>query len=89
MSEISTEEGKRWTYKTDEAVYDVSLLNEEAQLSFSYLAEVELEVQSLAKRIDILRAAGASLNNVLQSSLIEEAVIERVENEEDTNEKDN
>ena len=74
----------RWTYKTEEATYDVGLLSEEALVSFSYLAEVEGEIQSLAKRIDVLRAASVTFKGIVEEALHDDAIIET--NVEDTEE---
>lgn len=65
-----------WTYKTDDGLYDVHKLSETAQTSFQYLAEVEAEVQTLMKRVDVLRAAGQTYNQIIQSELNEEALID-------------
>ena len=73
MSEQQTE--ARHTYKTDDSLYDVGLLNEEAQVSFAYLVEVEGEIQALAKRIDVLRAAASKFHEVIQGAVTDDAVI--------------
>ena len=68
------------TYKTEDSLYDVDLLNEEAQVSFAYLVEVEVEIQNLAKRIDVLRAAASKFHEVIQGAVTDDAIV----NEEDT-----
>jgi|TARA_R100001480_G_scaffold66038_1_gene77849 hypothetical protein len=72
----------RWTYKTEDAVYDVTRLSEEAQISFTYLVEVEGEIQTLAKRIDILKAAASKFHEILKGSLLDEAIINEGDVEE-------
>lgn len=76
MTDNEAQQTARWTYKTEEATYDVGLLNEEAMVSFSYLAEVEGEIQSLAKRIDVLRAASVTFKGVVEEALHDDAIIE-------------
>ena len=78
------------TYKTEDSLYDVDLLNEEAQVSFAYLVEVEAEIQSLAKRIDVLRAAASKFHEVIQGAVTDDAIIkeETEEEEESATEED-
>lgn len=71
-----------WTYKTDSGLYDVQKLSEEAQVSFQYLAEVEAEVQTLSKRMDVLRAAAQTFHGAIQASLVDEAIIKEEDAEE-------
>jgi|TARA_R100001530_G_C4296707_1_gene149420 hypothetical protein len=73
MSEQQTE--ARHTYKTDDSLYDVSLLNEEARISFTYLVEVEAEIQALAKRIGVLRAAASKFHEGIQGAVTDDAII--------------
>lgn len=35
-----------FTYKTDDGLYDVELLEDQAKIAFNYLAEVEAEIQN-------------------------------------------
>tara|TARA_R100000149_G_C5878227_1_gene142427 strand:- start:3214 stop:3444 length:231 start_codon:yes stop_codon:yes gene_type:complete len=70
-----------WTYKTDEGLYDVEQLSDEAKVSFQYLAEVEAEIQTLGKRSDVLRAAAQTFHSVIQGSLTNDALVP--EEEED------
>ena len=77
------------TYKTEDSLYDVDLLNEEAQVSFAYLVEVEGEIQALAKRIDVLRAAASKFHEVIQGSVTGDAIIkEETEEEEEGSAKE-
>jgi hypothetical protein len=76
------------TYKTEDSLYDVDLLNEEAQVSFAYLVEVEGEIQGLAKRIDVLRAAASKFHEVIQSSVTDDAIIKEEKEEESAEEED-
>lgn len=71
-----------WTYKTDQGLYDVLKLSDEAQISFQYLAEVEAEVQTLSKRVDVLRAAAQTFHGTIQASLVDEAIIKEEDAEE-------
>ena len=71
-----------WTYKTDTGVYDVEQLSDEAKVSFQYLAEVEAEVQTLSKRVDVLRAAAQTFHGTIQASLVDEAIIKEEDAEE-------
>ena len=65
-----------WTYKTDDGVYDVEKLGNESKVSFQYLVEVEAELQTLAKRSDILRAAAQIFKGKIEESLTDEALVE-------------
>ena len=65
-----------WTYKTDDGVYDVEKLGDESKVSFQYLVEVEAELQNLAKRSDILRAAAQIFKGKIEESLTDEALVE-------------
>ena len=76
------------TYKTEDSLYDVDLLNEEAQVSFAYLVEVEGEIQSLAKRIDVLRAAASKFHEVIQGAVTDDAIIKEEEEEVSATEED-
>jgi len=64
-----------WTYKTDDGLYDVEKLSDEAKISFQYLAEVEAELQTLGKRSDVLRAAAQTFHTAIQSALTDDALI--------------
>lgn len=64
-----------WTYKTDEGLYDVEKLSNEAKVSFQYLAEVEAELQTLGKRADVLRAAAQTFHSAVQGALTNEALV--------------
>jgi hypothetical protein len=65
-----------WTYKTEDGVYDVEKLGDESKVSFQYLVEVEAELQTLAKRSDILRAAAQIFKGKIEESLTDEALVE-------------
>ena len=71
-----------WTYKTDEGLYDVEKLSDEAKISFQYLAEVEAEHQTLGKRSDVLRAAAQTFHGAIQGALSDDALVPE-ETEED------
>jgi hypothetical protein len=72
----------QFTYKTDNGLYNVELLEDQAKIAFNYLAEVEAEVQTLSKRIDVLRAAAKSFHEVVQENLTDSALIDEKEEEE-------
>ena len=71
------------TYKTEDSLYDVDLLNEEAQVSFAYLVEVEAEIQSLARRIAVLRAAASKFHEVIQGAVTDDAIVKGETEEEE------
>jgi prefoldin subunit 5 len=72
----------QFTYKTDDGMYDVEKLNDTAKVAFNYLAEVQSEIKSLTKRIDVLNAAAKTYNDMLQENLDPEALITEEEPEE-------
>ena len=72
----------QFTYKTDDGMYDVEKLNDTAKVAFNYLAEVQSEIQTLTKRIDVLNAANKTYNSMLQENLDPEALITEEEPEE-------
>ena len=72
----------QFTYKTDDGMYDVEKLNDTAKVAFNYLAEVQSEIQTLTKRIDVLNAAAKTYNDMLQENLDPEALITEEEPEE-------
>lgn len=72
----------QFTYKTDGGVYDVEKLNDTAKVAFNYLAEVQSEIQTLTKKIDVLNAANKTYNSMLQENLDPEALITEEEPEE-------
>ena len=72
----------QFTYKTDDGLYDVEKLNDTAKVAFNYLAEVQSEIQTLTKRIDVLNAANKTYNSMLQENLDPEALITEEEPEE-------
>ena len=65
----------QFTYKTDDGVSDVEKLNYAAQVAFNYLAEVQAEIQTLTKRIDVLNAASKTSNQMVQDNLDPEALV--------------
>ena len=66
----------QFTYKTDDGLYDVEKLNyDTAKVAFNYLAEVQAEIQSLTKRIDVLNAASKTYNQMVQDNLDPEALV--------------
>lgn len=69
----------QYTFKTEDGLYDVEKLNDTAKNAFNYLAEIQTEVQSLSKRIDVLQAAASSYQRVMLDNLDEEALINEEE----------
>ena len=65
----------QFTYKTDEGLYDAEKLNDTAKVAFNYLAELQAEIQSLTKRIDVLNAAAKTYNQLVQDNLDPEALV--------------
>ena len=65
----------QFTYKTDDGMYDVEKLNYDAKVAFNYLAEVQAEIQTLTKRIDVLNAASKTYNQMVQENLDPEALV--------------
>ncbi|HAY88158.1 MAG TPA: hypothetical protein DCY51_01795 [Bacteroidetes bacterium] len=72
----------QFTYKNDDGMYDVEKLNDTGKVAFNYLAEVQAEIKSLTKRIDVLNAAAKTYNDMLQENLDPEALITEEEPEE-------
>jgi hypothetical protein len=64
-----------FTYKTEEGLYDVELLNDEAKLTYNYLVEVQQELDSLAKRSNVLLAAKQTFITAMNNNLDEEALV--------------
>jgi prefoldin subunit 5 len=56
-------------------LYDAEKLNDTAKVAFNYLAEVQAEIQSLTKRIDVLNAAAKTYNQLVQDNLDPEALV--------------
>ena len=52
-----------WTYKTDEGLYDVEKLSDEAKISFQYLAEVEAD--GLCEN-DLIAKEGVQVGSIAQ-----------------------
>jgi len=72
----------KFTFKTEDGLYDVEKLNDTAKTAFNYLAEIQAEVQGLNKRIDVLNAASAAYNSAIMDNLDDEAMIEEEEVQE-------
>jgi hypothetical protein len=64
-----------FTYKTEAGVYDVELLNDEAKLTYNYLVEVQQELDTLAKRSNVLLAAKQTFITAMNNNLDEEALV--------------
>ena len=72
----------KFTFKTDDGLYDVEKLNDTAKTAFNYLAEIQAEVQGLSKRIDVLQEASSAYNAAIMDNLDDEALIEEEEVQE-------
>ena len=64
-----------FTYKTEAGVYDVELLNDEAKITYNYLVEVQQEIETLAKRSNVLLAAKQTFITAMNNNLDEEALV--------------
>ena len=65
--------------------YDVSKLSSEAQVSFVTLAELQQgSLRRAELEYNVLKAAQAKLNEVVIEALVDEAIIEEPEPEEET-----
>jgi hypothetical protein len=78
----------QFTFKTDDGLYDVEKLNDTAKTAFNYLAEIQTEVQSLNKRIDVLQAASSAYQRAIMDNLDDEALINEEEEEVNATEED-
>ena len=56
-------------------MYDVEKLNYDAKAAFSYLAEVQAEIQTLTKKIDVLTSAAKTYKQTVQENLDPEALV--------------
>ena len=65
----------KFSYKNDEGTYDVEMLNDDAKITFNYLVEIQQEIDSLTKRINVLLAAKQSFTTVMNDNLDEEALL--------------
>lgn len=64
-----------FTYKTEAGIYDVELLNDEAKITYNYLVEVQQELDTLAKRSNVLLAAKQTFITAMNNNLDEEALV--------------
>jgi hypothetical protein len=64
-----------FTYKTEAGLYDVELLNDEAKITYNYLVEVQQELDTLAKRSNVLLAAKQTFITAMNNNLDEEALV--------------
>ena len=64
-----------FTYKTEAGVYNVELLNDEAKITYNYLVEVQQELETLAKRYNVLLAAKQTFITTMNNNLDEKALI--------------
>ena len=78
----------QFTFKTDDGLYDVEKLNDTAKTAFNYLAEIQTEVQSLTKRIDVLQAASSAYKRAIMDNLDDKALVNEEAEEVVTTEED-
>lgn len=71
-----------WTYLNSGKTYNVELLSEEAQATFSLLATVQNRLDSLQADLTIAQAAGVALHQKMQEFLSDEAIIKDDESED-------
>ena len=64
-----------FTYKTDSGLYDVELLNDEAKTTYNYLVEIDQEINSLNKRINVLIGARQAFTLAMNDKLDEAALV--------------
>ena len=64
-----------FTYKTEAGVYNVELLNDEAKITYNYLVEVQQELETLAKRYNVLLAAKQTFITTMNNNLDEKALV--------------
>lgn len=60
------------TYEHDGTKYDASKFNDEGKTFFNYMVEVNNEVNSLKRRMDILNAASINLSSNLKKLLTDD-----------------
>jgi hypothetical protein len=65
----------KFSYKNDEGTYDVEMLSDDAKITFNYLVEIQQEIDSLTKRINVLLGAQQSFTTVMNDNLDEEALL--------------
>ena len=65
----------KFAYKNDEGTYDVEMLNDDAKITFNYLVEIQQEIDSLTKRINVLLGAKQSFTTVMNDNIDEEALL--------------
>jgi hypothetical protein len=65
----------KFSYKNDDGTYDVEMLSDDAKVTFNYLVEIQQEIDSLTKRINVLLGAQQSFTTVMNDNLDEEALL--------------
>lgn len=65
----------KFSYKNDDGTYDVEMLSDDAKITFNYLVEIQQEIDSLTKRINVLLGAQQSFTTVMNDNLDEEALL--------------
>lgn len=63
------------TYEHDGTKYDASKFNDEGKTFFNYMVEVNNEVNSLKRRMDILNAASINLSSNLKKLLTDDMLV--------------
>ena len=83
-----TDNNRQVTYKTDDGLYDVLKLSQDAQSLFNVIVECTNEVNNLRRRIVVLDAAVQNFNGQMQEHLTDDALIEEDSEEETSVEED-
>ena len=85
---MTNENNPQVTYKTENGVYDVLQLSQDAQGLFNVIVECTNEVNNLRRRIAVLDAAVQNFNGQMQEHLTDDALIEEDSEEETSVEED-
>lgn len=70
-----SEEVKKIIYENEGTQYEVSKFSNEGKTFFKYLIDINQEIGTLKRRIDILQAASITLNNKLKENLSEDMIV--------------
>ena len=65
----------KFTYKNEDGMYDVEMLSDNAKITFNYLVEIQQEIDSLTKRINVLLGAKQTFTTTMDDNLDEEALL--------------
>ena len=76
----------KYTYKLNEDTHDAELFSVQSKAAYDYVAELEAEILTLRKKIDILSAASKTFHEFIQENIDETSLLPLVEEEETTEE---